>query len=95
MRIKITRNAKEDIRNIKEYIAHDNKKAATYFVAQLKRVFLNLVCYPKLGKYRYEFKENDIYSFVFKRYIIVYGLSDGELKILRVLSEYQSDINKF
>ena len=95
MQIKITQNAKEDIRNIKEYIAHDNKNASIDFIVQLKKLFLNLACYPKLGRYRYEFNEKDIYSFVFKSYIIVYKLSSRNLKILRILSEYQNYIDKF
>ena len=95
MQVKITDQAKFDIRNIREYIAKDNKAASANFAIQLKRTFINLSIYPKIGRYRYEFQENDIYTYVFKRYIIVYKLSSSELKILRVLSDYQNDIDNF
>ena len=95
MQIEITKNAKYDIRSIKTYIAYDNKTASKEFLIQLKKIFINLSVYPKIGRYRYEFKESDIYSYVFKRYIIVYKLFDNKLKILRVLSEYQDYIDKF
>ena len=95
MQVKITDQAKFDIRNIREYIAKDNKTASANFAIQLKKTFVNLSIYPKIGKYRYEFKENDIYTYVFKRYIIVYKLSTSKLQILRVLSDYQNDLENF
>jgi plasmid stabilization system protein ParE len=88
MQVKITDQAKCDIKSIREYIAKDNKVASASFTVQLKRTFVNLSIYPKIGRYRYEFKEGDIYTYVFKSYIIVYKLSNSELKILRVLSDY-------
>lgn len=95
MKVKITDQAKFDIKNIKEYIAKDNKTASLNFVIQLKRTFINLSIYPKIGRYRYEFKENDIYTYVFKSYIIVYKLCPSEIEILRILSDYQNDLNSF
>lgn len=95
MQIKITDEARYDIKNIREYIAKDNKTASANFTIQLKKTFINLSIYPKIGRYRYEFQENDIYTYVFKRYIIVYKLSLSELKILRVLSDYQNDLENF
>lgn len=95
MQVKITEQAKYDIKNIREYIAKDNKTASANFAVQLKRTFVNLSVYPKIGRYRYEFEESDIYTYVFKRYIIVYKLSSSELKILRVLSDYQNDLESF
>ena len=95
MQVKITDQAKYDIKNIRTYIAKDNKVASANFAIQLKRTFINLSIYPKIGRYRYEFQESDIYTYVFKRYIIVYKLSSSELKVLRVLSDYQNDIDNF
>ena len=94
MQIKITNEAKCDVKNIRKYIAN-NKAAAANFDIQLKKTFVNLSIYPKIGRYRYEFHENDIYTYVFKRYIIVYKLSLSELRILRVLSDYQNDLENF
>ena len=42
MQVKITDQAKYDIKNIREYIAKDNKVASANFVIQLKRTFINL-----------------------------------------------------
>lgn len=95
MQVKITEEAKSDIKNIRKYIAKDNKTASANFAIQLKKTFVNLSIYPKIGRYRYEFQENDIYTYVFKRYIIVYKLSSSDLKILRVLSDYQNDLENF
>jgi len=42
MQVKITDQAKCDIKSIREYIAKDNKVASASFTVQLKRTFVNL-----------------------------------------------------
>jgi len=91
-KIIITVEAENDIRNIEEYIVQDNVNAANDFVIKLKKSFINLSLYPRLGKNRPEFSGNDKILFlpVMTNYLIVYTIIDNDLYIVRILTKYQN-----
>lgn len=88
----LTENAKSDIIKIKEYIAKDNKTASKDFVIKLRKTFLNLSAYPRIGKNRPEFSGNSDILFLpfMTNYLIVYSIFNGKLYIIRILSNYQN-----
>ena len=91
-RIIITEEAENDISNIEEYIAQDNVNAVKEFVIKLKRSFINLSLYPRLGKNRPEFSGDNKILFlpVMTNYLIVYTIIENDLHIVRVLTKYQN-----
>ena len=56
-KIIITDEAENDISSIEEYIAQDNLNAAKDFVIKLKKSFINVSLYPRLGKIVLNFPE--------------------------------------
>lgn len=92
LEIVITRKAQTDIRNIKSYIAKDDKNAAVECVKRLRKAFINLSAYPKLGKNRPEFSGNSDVLFlpVMTKYLVVYSVIADKLYVVRVLSNHQN-----
>ncbi|MBQ3818977.1 type II toxin-antitoxin system RelE/ParE family toxin [bacterium] len=91
-KIIITEKAQDDINNIEQYIACDNLCAAKEFVIKLKKSFINLSLYPRLGKNRPEFSGDNRILFlpVMTNYLIVYTIIENNLYIVRVLTKYQN-----
>lgn len=91
-RIIISEEAGKDISEIAEYIANDNISAAKDFVTKLKKSFINLSLYPRLGKNRPEFSGNNEILFlpVMTNYLIVYTIINNDLHIVRILTKYQN-----
>ena len=91
-KIIITDEAENDISNIEEYIAQDNVNATKDFVIKLKKSFIILSLYPRLGKNRPDFSGNDKILFlpVMTNYLIAYTIIDNDLYIVRVLTKYQN-----
>lgn len=85
-----TTEAQADINGIVAYIGTNNKKAAYAFVTTLKKIFIYLSEFPKMGKKRPEYTDEDVLFFTIKwGYTIVYNIKGDKICILRVLSEYQ------
>lgn len=85
-----TEQAQTDINGIVAYIETDNKQVAYEFAKTLKKIFIYLSQYPKMGKKRPEYTDEDVLFFTIKwGYSIVYCVADDKIYILRVLSEYQ------
>jgi plasmid stabilization system protein ParE len=91
-KIIITEEAENDISSIEEYIVKDNLNAAKDFVVKLKKSFINLSLYPRLGKNRPEFSGDKRILFlpVMTNYLIVYTIIENNLYIVRVLTKYQN-----
>jgi len=87
----ITENAKNDIKAIRKYIAIDNILASKNFLLVLKKIFVHLAKYPKMGKKQpcYVFAEN-VYCHTMKwGYSILYNIDNENIYILRILTGYQ------
>ena len=50
MRIRYTPNARDNIAEIREYIAHENPHAARYVVTHVRQQTLTLTDYPNAGR---------------------------------------------
>lgn len=91
LKLEITSKAYNDIENIADYIAQDNKAAAIKFVKLFNKTFETLCKHPHLGKQRKDFTYLDVKFYVVKKnYLIIYRIINGtNLRILRVLTTYQ------
>ena len=91
-KIIITKEAETDIISIEKYIASDNKNAAKDFVIKLKKTFINLSRYPRLGKKNSTLSGDDKILFlpVMRNYLIVYTVIDDNVHIVRVLATYRN-----
>lgn len=91
----ITDNAKNDIKAIQKYIALDNILASKNFLLVLKKIFIHLANYPKMGKKQpnYVFDKN-VYCHTMKwGYSILYSVENENIYILRILTGYQDILN--
>ncbi|MBF0093196.1 MAG: type II toxin-antitoxin system RelE/ParE family toxin [Alphaproteobacteria bacterium] len=81
---KYTRRAKNDVDNIIEYIARDNKSAADDFVHQLVGKFFALAKTPHMGCEREDYGAG-IRTLPFGNYMIFYRPAKSGVTIVRVL----------
>ncbi len=87
----ITESAQNDIINIAEYIAKDNKIVAINIIDTFSKSFELLANYPETGSTKSELidKTIRIYS-VKKNFTICYRINQDRIEILRILTRYQN-----
>ncbi|MDD6712309.1 type II toxin-antitoxin system RelE/ParE family toxin [Sharpea porci] len=84
-----------DLTDIFDYIADDNKEYATKTIGMIYDKFENLRMFPKIGSdlsKRVTFHTNYKYI-IWKNFIIIYMVNNDYLEIYRVINRYQ-DITK-
>lgn len=82
--------AESDMELIADYIAKDNKKAASKMLKQFYKSFEKLSEYPNIGIKRLDFTYKDVKFYVVeKHYLIIYTIIEDSIHILRVLTAYQ------
>ena len=91
LELEITSKAYNDIEIISDYIAKNNKTAATKFVKVFYKTFETLCKHPYLWKSREDYTYLDVKFYVVKKnYLVIYRIIDNKiLRILRVLTTYQ------
>ena len=88
MTLKFTKQSKQDLDDIWEYIACDNPGAADDFIDSLYTKCCLLAERPEIGKERPEIR-HDVRSFPVGNYLIFYHLQDRLVIIDRFLSGYR------
>ncbi len=89
--LKIKGVALEDMEEIADYIAADNKSASFKMLKLFYKSFNNLCIHPELGVIRKDFTYKDVrFLKVHKHYLVVYNFDKENIYILRVLSNYQN-----
>jgi toxin ParE1/3/4 len=88
MKLKFTKQSKQDLDDIWDYIAEDNPNAADRFVDSLYEKCHLLTERPEIGRVRPEIR-SDIRSLPVGNYLIFYHLQAGAIIINRVLSGYR------
>lgn len=87
-RVLVTAQAKDDLREIRLYIAQDDRQAANRLIKTI-RDKLQLLCQqPGVGRTRDELRPG-LRSFPVGRYVIFYKPAEGGIEVLRVLSAYR------
>lgn len=82
MRIVRTARAEEDLIEIWIYIARDNQRAADQILDELDKKTRILSVYPRAGRERPDIAPN-VRSLVCGPYLILYGLEDDHVQIVR------------
>ena len=94
LKLIITRPAYNDMQNIFEYIAQDNRVAAMKLLSLFEEKFNNILDFPNIG-YKPKFLSKDIrVCIVAKHYQIVYTNNNRNLYIQRILTGYQDIFNR-
>ena len=87
----ITGIAKEDITQIAEYIAKNNKSASISIVDNLYETFELLSNFPETGSIKNDINDKTVRIYTMKKnFAIVYRISNDTIEILRVLTRYQN-----
>ncbi len=85
-RIVWSESALRDLRDIVQYIARDDPKAAERFGNLIISKVLNLCAFPRIGRIVPEFREDRLREIILTPYRIVYEIDDNysPLSVLRV-----------
>ena len=87
----ITGVAKEDITQISEYIAIDNKNASVKIVDDFYKTFELLSNFPETGSIKDGINDKTIRIYTMKKnFAIVYRIVNDKIEILRILTRYQN-----
>jgi len=70
-RLVLSPSARSDLKNIRTYIASENKPAATRIVPEIKARFKTLLKFPEVGRRRNELKKG-LRSFPVGKYVVFY-----------------------
>lgn len=90
LKLIIENKAESDMELIADYIAKDNKKAASKMLKQFYKSFEKLSEYPNIGIKRLDFTYKNVKFYVVKKhYLIIYTIIEDSIHILRVLTAYQ------
>jgi len=95
MKLRINPLVAADLKNIKEYIAEDNPKAALETVRKLYDQFENVQKFPNIGvnlSKKVRFK-TDFKYVVWENYVVLYKVGAEYIEIYRVVNRFQ-DITK-
>lgn len=90
LKLVIENKAEFDMELIADYIAKDNKNAASKLLKHFYKAFEKLSAYPNIGTKRLDFTYKDVKFYVTKKhYLIIYTIIEDSIHILRVLTAYQ------
>lgn len=94
MKIVLLLSAKEDLKNIREYIAKENPAAAKKVAEKVKNAFLLLNEQPYIG---HTIDDDDILEWHIPGlpYTLPYRIVHNEIQILRVFHEAQNKPSKW
>ena len=84
MKIIYSKQAKEQLYSIKEYIAQDNKTIAIEYLSRIKYKIEMLRHYPFIGKVNATFNMNHIRDFVVFGCKVIYKINKENLIILAI-----------
>jgi len=84
MRIIYTASVKEQLQNIKEYIAQDNRKNAIAHLKNIKSKIELIAKYPYIGKVNATMDNYNIRDFVILGYKVIYKINEKSISILAI-----------
>jgi toxin ParE1/3/4 len=87
-RYTLSAQARQDLKDIKDYIAQDSLDRAEQFVKAIAERFQALASFPGMGR-RYEVLAADLRGFPVGNYIIFYRPTEQGIAIERILSGYR------
>jgi addiction module RelE/StbE family toxin len=93
MKIIYSKQAKEQLTNIKDYIAKDNKTVAIRYLSKIKHKIEILEDYPYIGKVNTTMNTRSIRDFVVFGYKIIYKINIKTITILAIYKYIDFDEN--
>lgn len=91
LKLRINLVVAKDLKNIRDYIAEDNKEYAAKTVQEIYGKFENLQMFPGIGadlSKRVSFWTDYKYA-IWEDYVIIYKVSSEYVEIYRVVNRYQ------
>lgn len=94
MKIVLSLSAKEDLKDIRQYIAKENPTAAKMVAEKVKKALLLLIEQPHIG---HPTDDEDVLEWHIPGlpYTLPYRIVNNEIQILRVFHEAQNRPNKW
>ncbi len=89
MKLFWTETARQDLKNIKQYIAIDNPTAAKRWIEKLRKRAKNVLHTPFSGRKVPEFSRDDIRELIEGNYRIVYQVFSDRLVVLTVFEGHR------
>jgi len=84
MKIIYSKEVKEQLQNIKEFIALDNKRRAIDYLKKIKEKIEILGKYPYIGKVNATMDSANIREFVILGYKVIYKINEKSITILAI-----------
>lgn len=94
MKLLYSQEAKEQLRNIKEYISKDNKEYARQYLIKIKSKLEILENYPYVGKVNATFNMENIREFVVLGYKVIYKINQNSVYIMAIYKYIDFDETK-
>ena len=79
-----TKTARNDIKDIYDYIAKDSKYYANMFIENIKNETKKLKSYPELGRVVPEYNKKRLRELIYKNYRIIYKLEEERIAIITI-----------
>jgi len=79
-----TRQAREDLREIRTFIARDAPLTAAAYVRRIRQSVKRAELFPELGQVVPELGRDDIREFLHGNYRVIYRVGNGRVDILTV-----------
>lgn len=89
MRLRWTKKAQKDLKEIGRYIATDNPQAARQWIAHIKERAKKLIETPRAGRVVPEIEREDIREVIERNYRIVYKVGEKTVDILAVFEAHR------
>lgn len=85
----ISAEARQDLRDIKNYIARNNPSAARRLIESIRKKCQLLTMFPNLGR-SYDELASELRGFPVEKYIILYRTLEKDIEVVRVVSGYRN-----
>lgn len=88
-RFVLSPEARDDLRDIRNYIARDSADAARRVLSELRAAMRRLAEMPEMGHFREDLADELLRFWPVHSYLIIYRPDRNPLEVVRVLSGYR------
>ncbi|NIM16344.1 MAG: type II toxin-antitoxin system mRNA interferase toxin, RelE/StbE family [Candidatus Aminicenantes bacterium] len=91
MRVRFTRTAKEQLIEIKSYIAKNNPQIASKHIKKITDRTKKMLTFPYIGKVNAVYNREDIREIIIEGYKIIYQVKPPEIFVLMIYKNIDFD----
>jgi toxin ParE1/3/4 len=84
-RVRLSKQALQDLDEIWLYIAKDSPDAATRLMDEISSRCGLLANFPESGRLRPEFNQKTVRSFAVRNYVVFYTVTSANIRVVRVM----------